>query len=52
MADRLVLSGLYRYPVKSLRGQACDRLILGPRGPLHDREWMVVDAGGRFLTQR
>ncbi len=52
MSEPLVLSALYRYPVKSLRGQSCERLALGPRGPLHDREWMLVDAEGRFLTQR
>jgi uncharacterized protein YcbX len=48
----LVLSALYRYPVKSLRGQGLDALDVGPRGPLADRQWMVVDADGRFLTQR
>lgn len=52
MADKITLGGLYRYPVKSLRGESCGRLNLGPRGPLHDREWMVVDGEGRFLTQR
>lgn len=48
----MTLTGLYRYPVKSLRGAAFDALDVGRRGPLHDREWMVVDAKGRFLTQR
>lgn len=47
-----VLSGLYRYPVKSLRGEALDALELGARGPALDRHWMVVDSEGRFLTQR
>lgn len=46
------IAALFHYPVKSLRGVACDALELGPRGPLHDREWMVVDAANRFLTQR
>lgn len=44
--------GLFHYPVKSLRGIAVDELILDARGPRHDREWMVVDETGRFLTQR
>lgn len=44
--------GLFHYPVKSLRGIAVDELVLEPRGPRHDREWMVVDENGRFLTQR
>ena len=46
------LSGLYRYPVKSLRGGALDVMEIGPRGPRHDRHWMLVNEEGRFLTQR
>jgi uncharacterized protein YcbX len=46
------IAGLFHYPVKSLRGLAVDELILDARGPRHDREWMVVDTNGRFLTQR
>lgn len=46
------IAGLFHYPVKSLRGLAVDELTLEARGPRHDREWMVVDATGRFLTQR
>ena len=46
------LSELWRYPVKSLRGQRFQALPVGPRGFLHDREWMLVDPDGRFLTQR
>jgi uncharacterized protein YcbX len=26
--------------------------MLGPHGLLHDREWMIVDEAGRFVTQR
>ncbi len=47
-----VLAGLFLYPVKSAAGIACSAAELGPYGLRHDREWMVVDAGGRFLTQR
>lgn len=46
------IAGLFHYPVKSLRGLAVDELTLEARGPRHDREWMVVDSNGRFLTQR
>jgi len=46
------IAGLFHYPVKSLRGVEVDALVLGPRGPVHDREWMLVDASGRFLSQR
>lgn len=40
------------YPVKSLRGIAVGRAELGTRGLAHDRQWMVVDQVGRFVTQR
>lgn len=43
---------LYHYPVKSLAGVAANRLELSPRGPEWDREWMLVDPAGKFLTQR
>ncbi|HDK38605.1 MAG TPA: MOSC domain-containing protein, partial [Thiolapillus brandeum] len=46
------LSALYRYPVKSLRGEMLDAAEVGVRGLLHDRHWMLVNEQGRFLTQR
>lgn len=46
------LSELWRFPVKSLRGQRLQRAEVGPRGLLHDREWMLVDPEGVFLSQR
>jgi uncharacterized protein len=46
------LAGIHIYPVKSAAGIACREAVLGPHGLLHDREWMVVDAAGRFVTQR
>lgn len=48
----LRISALYVYPVKSLAGIAVDAFRLSDRGPEHDRRWMLVDADGRFLTQR
>ncbi|WP_456379857.1 MOSC domain-containing protein [Thiolapillus sp.] len=48
----MVLGGLYRYPVKSLRGEALTSMVVGARGLLYDRHWMLVDGEGRFLTQR
>lgn len=47
-----ILTGVFRYPVKSLRGASHDALEVGRRGFRYDREWMVVDKDGRFLTQR
>ncbi len=48
----LTLSSLYRYPVKSLRGESLQHMTVGRRGPEADRQWMLVDENGRFLTQR
>jgi uncharacterized protein len=47
-----VLADLFVYPIKSAAGFACAAVALGPHGLVHDREWMVVDAAGRFITQR
>ena len=48
----MVLTALYRYPVKSLRGESHSRLDVRRRGLLGDRDWMLVDDAGRFVTQR
>lgn len=48
----LILSALYRYPVKSLGGEEYQALDVQGRGFGFDRQWMVVDAQGGFLTQR
>lgn len=47
----LTLASLFVYPVKSLRGIALERANAGPLGLELDREWMLVDASGRSLTQ-
>jgi uncharacterized protein YcbX len=46
------VSALYYYPVKSCAGTALRTAEFGPRGIVHDREFMVVDASARFVTQR
>jgi uncharacterized protein YcbX len=46
------VSGLYIYPIKSCRGIALAEAEVGDRGFVHDREWMVVDPDGKFMTQR
>lgn len=48
----LRVTRLFHYPVKSLAGITIDRLELSPRGPKWDREWMLVDPAGKFLSQR
>lgn len=55
MSDRLppiVLSGLFIYPVKSLRGIAVTSAEVDELGLVGDRRFLVVDEQGRFLTQR
>ncbi len=46
------LQGIYRYPVKSLRGTMLEQTGLDARGVSFDRHWMLVDADGQFLSQR
>ena len=46
------LSGLFIYPVKGLKGIALERARCTDRGLEHDRRFMVVDAGGTFISQR
>lgn len=48
----LTIDALFVYPVKSCAGIALERAQVTPRGLRYDREWMVVTAAGRFLTQR
>ncbi|HEY0979080.1 MAG TPA: MOSC N-terminal beta barrel domain-containing protein [Flavobacteriales bacterium] len=48
----LHLASIHVYPVKSLGGFAVPEARLTDRGLEHDRRWMLVDAHGRFLTQR
>ena len=54
------IAGLNVYPVKSCGGVPLARARVGVRGlqvdtarrPVGDREWMIVDSAGRFVTQR
>jgi len=46
------VTGLFIYPVKSLRGLPADGARLRPTGLRGDRHWMVLRENGRFLTQR
>jgi len=43
---------LFVYPVKSARGTATARARLAATGFEWDRQWMLVDARGTFLSQR
>ncbi len=54
------LTGLFIYPIKSLRGIAIPEALATPQGlaldigthRVFDRQWMVVKPNGSFLTQR
>lgn len=48
----VTLSALHIYPVKGLRGISLEAARCTDRGLEHDRRWMVVDAGGTFISQR
>ena len=47
-----VIAGLNFYPVKGCKGIGVRQATLAETGLLYDRHWMVVDATGRFVTQR
>ncbi len=46
------LSGLFLYPVKSLRGFAVVAAAVDDLGLFGDRRFLVIDDTGKFLTQR
>lgn len=48
----LRLASLHIHPIKSVGGMAVNEARLSDRGLEHDRRWMLVDAEGRFVTQR
>jgi uncharacterized protein len=46
------VSQLFIYPVKSCRGISLAQATVLDEGLANDRRWMIVDANGRFMTQR
>jgi uncharacterized protein len=46
------ITGLFTYPCKSMQGHSHKERTLTTEGLVGDREWMVVDRNGVFLTQR
>lgn len=40
---------LWRYPVKSLRGESCDELELSPTGAVGDRQWGLLDTASNTV---
>lgn len=52
MAESLILSGLYIYPIKSAAGLTLETATVEARGLEGDRRYMVTDPQGKFMTQR
>lgn len=46
------VTGLYIYPVKSCRGIRLTEMKITSRGPMYDRQWMIVDDNNQFMTLR
>lgn len=46
------IQSLHLYPIKSMGAVDVDELLIGETGPLFDRQWMLVDEAGQFLSQR
>lgn len=47
-----VIAQMFIYPVKSCGGVSVEHAQLVATGLAHDRDWMIVDQDGLFLTQR
>jgi uncharacterized protein YcbX len=52
LMSTLKITGLFIYPIKSMKAIALEQAQLTPMGLLNDRLWMVVRSNGRFVTQR
>jgi uncharacterized protein YcbX len=53
LADMAVtVTDLYRYPIKSCRGERLPAACVEPWGIAGDRRWMIVDPGGEVVTAR
>lgn len=47
-----ILTEIYRYPVKSTRGELLPDCEVTPSGLPFDRNWMIADESGRMITGR
>lgn len=50
--ERMKLSEINIYPIKSLKGISLNQAKVEQRGLQYDRRWMLVDEVGDFFTQR
>lgn len=46
------VAGIWRYPVKSCRGERLGAAVVEPWGLAGDRRWMIVDGAGEAVTAR
>jgi uncharacterized protein YcbX len=46
------ITGLFSYPIKSCGALSHDSITVTELGLEHDRQWMLVDAEGLFISQR
>jgi uncharacterized protein YcbX len=51
-ANKLIVTDLFIYPIKSLGGIRVEASLIQERGLLHDRSWVLIDENNRFITQR
>jgi uncharacterized protein YcbX len=52
MSATVIVSGLFVYPLKSARGIPTARVRVSTTGFEWDRQWMLINAQGVFLSQR
>lgn len=43
---------LFIYPIKSARAQSLSEMTITHEGPRGDRQWMLIDELGKFISQR
>jgi uncharacterized protein len=48
----LAVADIWRYPVKSCRGERLSEAVVEPWGLAGDRRWMIVDSAGEQVTAR
>ena len=48
----LIIESLWVYPIKSCAGSSLPQARLQQEGVTLDRRWMLIDAQGRFMSQR
>jgi uncharacterized protein len=52
MTNLVTATAFFVYPLKSARGIACSSVKVAATGFEFDRQWMLIDARGAFLSQR